>query len=94
MATTDREKINYAKAYLRRTKSVDALKALADELYASATDTITLTSGAFEGGSHSGQITFEKVLLGIAIEELLAELDPDYQVPPWYADGSVIQLGS
>ena len=46
---TDREKIEYAKSYLRRTKSVQELKQLADDVYKAATQTITLRSGAFEG---------------------------------------------
>lgn len=57
---------------------IDDLKTLADTTFAAATDTITLTSGAFEGGSGTGEITFEKASLGIAIEELLQELDPSY----------------
>lgn len=91
---TDREKIDYAKSFLRRTKSLPELKQLAVDTFGAATDTITLTSGAFEGGSQSGQITFEKALLGKAIEELLMEIDPDYKLPPFQADGSVIQFGA
>ena len=91
---TDREKIEYAKSYLRRTKSLPELKQLADDVYNAATQTITLRSGAFEGGSHSGDITFEKALLGQAIEELIAETDPDYTPPPSIAYGTVIQLSA
>jgi hypothetical protein len=52
---TDREKIEYAKSYLRRTKSVPELKQLADDVYKAATQTITLRSGAFEGGQSLGR---------------------------------------
>jgi hypothetical protein len=57
---------------------LDDLKADADTTFAAATDTVTLTSGAFEGGSQSGEITFEKILLGKALEELIGEYDPDF----------------
>jgi hypothetical protein len=62
---------------LTELKVVD-LRAKADEVFNAATDTITLTSTSFEGGSQAGQITFEKAELGMAIESLLAEMDPDY----------------
>ena len=71
---------------------VDELKADADLVFASATETVTLTSGAFEGGTHAGQITFEKALLGEALEELIEEFDPGWTPAPTAADGSVIQL--
>jgi hypothetical protein len=48
------------------------------EVFAQATETISVTSTNFEGGGASGELTFEKTLLGKAIEELLAEMDPDY----------------
>jgi len=64
----------------------------ADITFNAATETVTLTSGAFEGGTGSGQITFEKALLGEALEELIEEFDPGWQPPTEAADGSVIQL--
>lgn len=54
------------------------LRAKADEVFTEASDTIAITSGTFEGGSGTGQLVFEKSLLGLAIEQLLAEFDPDY----------------
>lgn len=71
--------IQTAKRYLRRKYPVDQLpqlKTLADTTFAEATDTVTLTSNSFEGGSASGEITFDKTVLLTAIEELIAEVDP------------------
>jgi hypothetical protein len=73
---------------------VDTLKADADIVFEAATRTVTLTSGSFEGGAHAGQITFEKDLLGQALEELIEELDPNYTQPPQRSDGSVIQFSA
>ncbi len=75
---SDRSKIEYAKAYLRRTYATDnaGLRALAATTFAEATDSVTITTTGFEGGSAGGQVTFEKALLGIAIEEVLAEQAP------------------
>lgn len=71
----DRSKVEYAKKYLRRKYAGNnaGLATLADEVFAEATDTVTLTGTSFEGGSGSGQITFEKALLGAAVEEVLEE---------------------
>lgn len=88
---TDRQKIDYAKSYLYRTYIVDplnptnisGLKTLEATVYASATtDQITLTATSFEGGSQSGQLTFESAMLGVAIKELIEKYDPDY-IPPY-----------
>lgn len=51
-------------------------------VFAEASDMIALTSASFEGGQGSGQLVFEKSLLGLAIEQLLAEFDPDYVATP------------
>jgi|GEM_PF-6012468 len=75
---------------------VPGLKTYAAQILAAATDTITITSGSFEGGQGSGSITFEKVLLGIAVEELIAEFDPDYTAPaaiPRREIGTTVRLG-
>lgn len=65
------------KQYLRRRYAADlvGLRRLADETFADATETVTLTSSGAEGGSHSGQITCPKGLLLQAVEEVLQELD-------------------
>lgn len=74
----DDAKLVYVKQYLRRkyTADVPGLKALATEVFEIATDEVVITSQGFEGGSASGTLRFDKALLGLAIEELIAELDP------------------
>lgn len=73
---TDAAKIAYVKSYLRRTATLLQLRAIADQVFACATETVTLTANSFEGGASSGQVTFEKALLGTAVEELIREMDP------------------
>jgi len=65
------------KQYLRRTFSanVPGLRALADQFVAELADTVTITAQAFEGGSHSGQITMPPGLRLKAVEEVIIELD-------------------
>lgn len=75
---------------------VPGLKTYAAQILADATDRITLTSGNFEGGTGSGVVTFERVLVGIAVEELIAEFDPDYIAPapiPRREIGATVRLG-
>jgi hypothetical protein len=57
---------------------VAELRTYADTVFTAATQTVTLVSTSFEGGGGGGQITFEKSILGMAIEQLLAEFDPDH----------------
>jgi hypothetical protein len=71
---------------------LDDLKTDADIVFETATDTVTLTTGAFEGGSGGGQITFAKDLLGTALEELIEELDPGWTPAPRTGTGTVIQF--
>lgn len=70
-------KLEYAVKYLRRTYTLAELKTLATTIWETATDTVTLTSNSHEGGGASGQITFEKAILGMAIEQLIEEQDTD-----------------
>lgn len=77
---------------------LDALRQLAADTYASASDEVAISNVSYEGGSAGGTIKFEKVLVGIALEELLAELDPDYVEPPPVAPrgrpwGATVRLG-
>ena len=66
------------KSYLKRKFGTNPteLKRLADIAYAEATETVTLTSLAAEGGSQAGQITCPKGMLLLILEELIAENDP------------------
>jgi hypothetical protein len=58
---------------------VPELRAYSLEVFAQASDTqVAITSTNYEGGGAAGQLTFEKSVLGMAIESLLAEMDPDY----------------
>jgi hypothetical protein len=72
---------------------VAALRAYSLEVFAAASEQIAITAGSFEGGQGSGQIVFEKSILGVAIEELLAEFDPDYIPDRPRATGFVMQFG-
>lgn len=70
--------------YLRRyyyqgndTWNLVALKALATEAFASATDEVAITNTASELGSAGGIFKFDKAILLSAIETLLLEVDPD-----------------
>jgi hypothetical protein len=72
---------------------VAELRAKADSIFAEASEQIAITAGSFEGGQGSGQIVFEKSILGLAIEELLAEFDPDYTPGRPRASGFVMQFG-
>lgn len=72
---------NWSHGSILQEIKIDDLKSEADKVFSEASDTVTLTQTASEGGSQSGQVTFDKSILGVAIEELLAELDPNYIVP-------------
>lgn len=61
---------------------VDALRALRDTAFAAATRTVTITSTSTEaGGAGAGEITFDKMTLVAALNELIAEADPASQPP-------------
>lgn len=74
----DDVRLVYVKSFLRRqyATNVAGLRALAQEVFDAATEEVVITSQGFQGGSASGQVQFDKTLLGLAIEELIAELDP------------------
>ena len=83
---SERNIIEATKSYLRRKYRDDAdgliaIKALADALYSDDPADVELTNTAFEGGSVGGQISNKREIRRIALEELIAERDPDY-VPP------------
>jgi hypothetical protein len=72
------------------------LKADADAASSASTATITITSGSFEGGSGTGEITFDRILMSKALEELIEELDPNFVAPAVIARrpmGAVVRLG-
>jgi hypothetical protein len=94
MPLSDRSQIDYVKSVLRRTYANDlpGLKNYGALIFQTATDEVVLTTGSFEGGSAGGQVKFNKMNVGMAIEELIAELDPAYVPPPQRSFGSAIQF--
>ncbi len=74
---SDADKLLTAKQYLRRKWSLEKLKTEADNLFDLATEEVTITSQGFEGGSSSGSVSYPKILLMQAIEELILEKDED-----------------
>lgn len=62
---------------------VDALRALRTTAFAAATRTVTITSTSTQaGGAAAGEVTFDKMTLVAALNELIAEADPASQPPP------------
>lgn len=57
------------------------LKAYSLQVFPKATSPVTITRTGFEGGDASGEISFPKPVLGMAIEEIIAEWDPDFIEP-------------
>lgn len=94
---SDQQKINYAIAYLRRTKTVAELKTLADKIAAavlSGDDHVVITSNSYVGGGASGEMRFPADIAGHAIEILLAELDPeDSKNPVESVAGAYVDFG-
>lgn len=68
------------KSYLRRKKSVDELQDMADEIFASATEEVVITSIGTEGTSSSGQVSFPKWGLLKCVEELILEANGGRQI--------------
>jgi len=63
--------------YLRpRFKTVAALEEQETAVWSAATREVTLTSNSYEGGAASGQVSFDKKILLLAIQSLLKELAP------------------
>lgn len=74
----DEPNLLYAlKLKLRRKYASDlpGLKTLSDEVFAKATQTVTITSLSAEGESSAGEITCSRSTLLQAIEEVILELD-------------------
>lgn len=74
-------RIRACKLYLRRryVNDIGGLRILADKIAGGAFDPTVFTSSSFEGGSGTAQVVFEPLEYLTAAEELIAELDPDYQ---------------
>lgn len=80
------------KRYLRRTKSIEELKAIADSCFGKATEEVVILNTSAEGGSAGGEVSMPAGILLLAVEEVLAELGE----VPLRADGTMIgrQLGT
>jgi hypothetical protein len=80
---TSAERITAAKKYLRRTyaENLPGLKALAETIAAGAFEAVTITGNNYEGGGATGQITFEPLEYLSAVEDVIADLDPDAPAP-------------
>lgn len=63
--------------HLKRTKTLNQLKTLADSLYSIADSEVIITSTGFEGGTASGQARkYSKGDVLNIVEDLIAELEP------------------
>jgi hypothetical protein len=72
----DADKLAYAISYLRRTKTLEQIKALADVVGAavlSGKSKVTITGSTFEGGSSTGEREWECAITGQACESLIRE---------------------
>lgn len=82
--TPDHQKVSGIKAYLRY-KTLAELQALADAIFASATEEVTITGTSADGGSANGEVTFPKWLyldavMGVRAEKGDAPTDENGQV--------------
>jgi hypothetical protein len=59
MASPDHHKVSGIKSYLRY-KSLAELQALADAIFAEASESVTITGTSAEGGSANGEVAFPK----------------------------------
>jgi hypothetical protein len=95
---SDRQIIDTDKAYLRRAYPATAqgladLKAYATTLYSATPGETEITRTAIGGDSVEGQLTGKASIRRIAVEELIAERDPDYVAPlPRRSMGQVVRL--
>ncbi len=76
MPASNATSLNYCVSFLKReypsTRLVD-LEQLAREVFGTATETVQITTVSSEGGQTGGQVTFDKIILGTAIEKLIAQ---------------------
>ena len=83
---TDPNKSAGVKRYLRRTKSVEELKALADACFGKAIEEVVIINTAAEGGSAGGEVSMPAGILLNAVEEVLLDMG----VVPTDANGMII----
>jgi hypothetical protein len=90
-ATFDHQKVHGIKSYLRY-KSKEELQALSDSIFMAATEEVTITGTAADGGSANGEVAFPKWLYLSVVMDVRKELG-DF---PLNDDGTVTsrQLGT
>jgi len=71
-ATFDHQKVSGIKAYLRY-KSLAELQALSDTIFSAATEEVTITGTAADGGSANGEVAFPKWLYLSVVMDVRAE---------------------
>ena len=89
--TSDHAKISGVKSYLRY-KSLEELQVLSDSIFSSATEEVTITGTASDGGSANGEVTFPKWVYLEVVMDVRKEKG-DY---PANSDGTITsrQLGT
>jgi hypothetical protein len=83
----DASKIETIKQHLRieygtGATALSALHQLRKQLAAEATEAVTLTGQTFEGGSHTGQLVFPRIMFLQCVIARLLELDPTIDPGP------------
>ena len=75
----DAAKIREAKRYLRDiyANDVPGLRALRSQVVSNALQAVTITGQSYEGLNTQGSLVFEPMAYLKAIQDVLAELDPD-----------------
>jgi hypothetical protein len=89
--TVDHQRVSGIKSYLRY-KSLEELQVLSDAIFLSATEEVTITGTASDGGSANGEVTFPKWLYLEIVMDVRKEKG-DY---PANSDGTITsrQLGT
>ena len=89
--TSEHDKVSGIKSYLRF-KSLEELQALADTIFASACEEVTIVGTSAEGGSANGEVAFPKWLYLEAVMDVRKEKGD----VPLNADGTLVgrQLGT
>lgn len=91
MALDSNAQIQIVTTALRRKYFNDlvGLKKLWDRVFSEATEFVEITGTAFEGGSSTGSLIFERLAYLAAVEAVLSELDPT-GTPPIPGNGTYV----
>lgn len=90
----DPTQLQAVRLYLRRKyrEDVPGLTTLADTVFSSLEESVTITSTGHDGVTASGQIAFPRHILSLAIEQVLQELDGDYTPTPTRDLGTYVRF--